>query len=280
MCWKRNKEPLVSLPYAISTAPSSMTQAPGRRERKEPSPSNNLRELWLPNDEPMITAMKLYLARRRADMHIALLLKGLVIGLSIAATVGPMSMLCIQRTLERGRLVGMLSGLGIATADGLYALVAGLGLTAIMHLLISQQFWIRLIGGLFLVYLGLKTILTRVIASAAKVQERTKKMTVLTGLLGIYLSMLLLTLTNPLTILSFIVIFAGVGLGTSAGSGNALLLVLGVFLGSVLWWLILTSVVSFIRTKLNARLLLWINRASGAILLAFGIAALVSVIVS
>lgn len=211
-------------------------------------------------------------------MHIALLLKGLVIGLSIAATVGPMSMLCIQRTLDRGWLVGMLSGLGIATADGLYGLVAGLGLTAIMHLLISQQLWIRLIGGLFLVYLGLKTILTCAIASAAKVQERTKKMTVFTGLLGIYLSMLLLTLTNPLTILSFIVIFAGVGLGASAGSGDALLLVLGVFLGSVSWWLILTSVVSFIRTKLNARLLLWINRASGAILLAFGIAALVSVV--
>ena len=211
-------------------------------------------------------------------MSITLLLKGLLIGLSIAATVGPMSMLCIQRTLERGRLIGMLSGLGIATADGLYALIAGLGLTAIMHLLISQQFWIRLIGGLFLVYLGLKTILTRTIASATNVQERTKRMAALTGLLGIYLSMLLLTLTNPLTILSFIVIFAGVGLGASADSGNALLLVLGVFLGSVLWWLILTSVVSFIRTKLNAPLLLWINRASGAILLAFGIAALVSVL--
>ena len=213
-------------------------------------------------------------------MHIALLLKGLVIGLSIAATVGPMSMLCIQRTLERGRLIGMLSGLGIATADGLYALIAGLGLTAIMHLLISQQLWIRLIGGLFLVYLGLKTILTRAIASTTNVQERTKRMAAFTSLFGIYLSMLLLTLTNPLTILSFIVIFAGIGLGTSAGSGSALLLVLGVFLGSVLWWLVLTSVVSFIRTKLNARLLLWINRASGAILLAFGIAALVSVIVS
>ena len=117
-------------------------------------------------------------------MHIALLLKGLVIGLSIAATVGPMSMLCIQRTLERGRLIGMLSGLGIATADGLYALIAGLGLTAIMHLLISQQLWIRLIGGLFLVYLGLKTILTRAIASTTNVQERTKRMAAFTSLFG------------------------------------------------------------------------------------------------
>lgn len=102
-------------------------------------------------------------------MQIMLLLKGLLIGLSIAATVGPMSMLCIQCTLERGRLVGMFSGLGIATADGLYALVAGLGLSAIMHLLISQQFWIRLVGGLFLLYLGLKTMLTRKVASTSSV---------------------------------------------------------------------------------------------------------------
>jgi len=140
-----------------------------------------------------------------------LLLKGLLIGLSIAATVGPMSMLCIQRTLERGRLVGMFSGLGIATADGLYALVAGLGLSAIMHLLISQQFWIRLVGGLFLFYLGLKTMLMRKVASASSVQARTKQLAVLTGFIGIYLSMLLLTLANPLTILSFVVIFAGGG---------------------------------------------------------------------
>jgi len=205
-----------------------------------------------------------------------LLLKGLLIGLSIAATVGPMSMLCIQRTLERGRLVGMFSGLGIATADGLYALVAGLGLSAIMHLLISQQFWIRLVGGLFLFYLGLKTMLTRKVASTNSVQARTKQLAALTGFIGIYLSMLLLTLANPLTILSFVVIFAGVGIGGAhAGSGNALLLVLGVFLGSVCWWLILTSAVGFIRTRLNVRLLLWINRVSGAILLAFGVIALV-----
>jgi threonine/homoserine/homoserine lactone efflux protein len=207
-----------------------------------------------------------------------LLLKGLLIGLSIAATVGPMSMLCIQRTLERGRLVGMFSGLGIATADGLYALVAGLGLSAIMHLLISQQFWIRLVGGLFLFYLGLKTMLMRKVASASSVQARTKQLAALTGFIGMYLSMLLLTLANPLTILSFVVIFAGVGIGGAhAGSGNALLLVLGVFLGSVCWWLILTSVVGFIRTRLNVRLLLWINRASGVILLIFGIIALTGV---
>lgn len=107
---------------------------------------------------------------------------------------------------------------------------------------------------------------------------RTKQLAALTGFIGMYLSMLLLTLTNPLTILSFVVIFAGVGIGGAhAGSGNALLLVLGVFLGSVCWWLILTSAVGFIRTRLNVRLLLWINRASGVILLIFGIIALTGV---
>jgi threonine/homoserine/homoserine lactone efflux protein len=203
-------------------------------------------------------------------MNVALFFRGLMIGLSIAATVGPMSLLCIQRTIEHGRVYGLLSGMGIATADGLYGSIAGFGLTIITHFLVSQQLWIRLIGGLFLVYLGAKTLVSKLTLQAAKVQAK--------GMLGAYASTLLLTLTNPLTILSFIAIFASVGLGnTRSNAFDAVTVVVAVFCGSALWWLILTTLVSVIRTKMNARLLLWMNRVSGGVILLFGIVAVVSV---
>lgn len=204
-------------------------------------------------------------------MNVALFFRGLLIGLAIAATVGPMSLLCIQRTIERGRVYGLLSGLGIATADGLYGCVAAFGLTLITHFLVSQQLWIRLIGGLFLVYLGIKTVISKPATRAAKAQA--------SGLPTAYISTLLLTLTNPLTILSFIAIFAGVGLsGTQKNVLDAIVLVAGVFLGSALWWLMLTTIVSIIRTRLNARFLLWINRLSGCAILMFGVIAIASVL--
>lgn len=200
-----------------------------------------------------------------------LFLKGLLIGLSIAATVGPMSLLCIQRTLERGRVAGLFSGLGIATADATYGAIAGFGLTFISRFLVSQQLWIRLLGGLFLLYLGVTTIFTQPAEHAVALKTD--------NLPGMYLSTLLLTLTNPLTILSFVAIFAGVGLSISSRSYNAaLILVLGVFLGSAFWWVMLTSVVSVVRTRLNARLLRWLNILSGAIISLFGIFALISLL--
>src|SRR5947209_12880263 len=134
-------------------------------------------------------------------MDISFLIRGFIIGLSIAATVGPMCILCINRTMHKGQLYGLVSGLGIATADGVYGAIAGFGLTVITGFLVSQQMWIRLIGGLFLIYLGIKTVLS-------KPAERTVAAKA-DGYVGAYLSTLLLTLTNPLTILSFAATFAG-----------------------------------------------------------------------
>jgi threonine/homoserine/homoserine lactone efflux protein len=131
-------------------------------------------------------------------------LRGLLIGLSIAATVGPMFMLCVQRTIQKGYRYGLLSGMGIATADGIYGSIAGFGLTTITTFLVHQQMWIRLVGGLFLLYLGLKTLLTKPVERAATAQGG--------NLLGAYLSTLALTLTNPMTILSFTAIFMGLGI--------------------------------------------------------------------
>ena len=204
-------------------------------------------------------------------MNIGLFVRGLLIGFSIAAVVGPIGMLCIQRTLHNGFLYGLVTGMGAATADGLYGSVAGFGLTALATFLIAQLTWIRLIGGVFLVYLGIRTMLTKPAKRAANAQAHT--------FFGAYLSTLLLTLTNPLTILSFAAIFAGIGVGGGSGKSSlfaALFVVCGVFLGSAFWWCLLTGGLSLLRGKFTPRWLLWVNRISGSIILLFGLFALLS----
>lgn len=204
-------------------------------------------------------------------MDLDLLLKGLIIGFSIAAPVGPIGVLCIRRTLAYGQVTGLLSGLGAATADAMYGCVAGFGLTFISAFLLDQQSWLALLGGLFLCYLGVKTMLSRPAQEAAASNAW--------GPLGVYFSTLFLTLTNPATILSFAVIFGGLGLGYSQGSYLAAgLLVLGVFTGSALWWLALSSGVSLFRSRINLAQLQWINRGAGLIIAGFGVVILGSLI--
>ncbi len=204
-------------------------------------------------------------------MSIVFLLRGLLIGLSIAAPVGPIGVLCIRRTLAAGRVYGLVSGLGAATADAFYGSVAGFGLTFLSGFLIEQRFWLKLIGGLFLCYLGIRTFLAQPDAPERAAAAKSS------GLTGAYASTLLLTLTNPTTILSFAAIFAGLGLASVSGSYlSSGLLVLGVFLGSALWWFVLSGGVSLFRGKLGTRQLRWINRLSGGIILAFGVLALAS----
>lgn len=197
---------------------------------------------------------------------IFLLFKGILLGLAIAAPVGPIGVLCIRRTLVAGQAIGLLSGLGAATADGLYSCIAGFGLTFISQFLIDQAFWLQRVGGGFLCYLGLTTFWAQPAAKAATIKG--------TGLLSAYVSTLALTLTNPATILSFVAIFAG--LGVAATKQNYLassVLVLGVFLGSALWWLLLSWSVNLFRTKFNLQRMRWLNRGSGLIILTFGIVA-------
>lgn len=196
------------------------------------------------------------------------LARGLIIGLSVAAPVGPMSLLCVQRTLTQGRLTGLVSGLGIATADALYGAVAGFGLTAISSLLLEQQTWARLIGGLFLLWLGARTLVRPAATRAASATA--------TGLTGAFGSMLALTATNPTTILSFAAIFAGVGVAGGGDVGAAASLVLGVFVGSALWWLLLTTGVGLVRRAITPTVLTWINRGAGLLFLGAGLLALLS----
>lgn len=197
------------------------------------------------------------------------LIKGLVIGLAIAAPVGPIGVLCIRRTLADGRLAGLVTGLGAATADGVCGAVAAFGLTVVTDLLIGNGAWLGIAGGVFLCFLGAKTFFT----------EPPEDTAPLTGgaLAGLYGSTFVLTLTNPTTILSFVAIFAGLGLGDTDGDyGGAMVLVIGVFVGSALWWLGLSGAVSLLHQRMDGRGMRMINRVSGAVITAFGIGALVS----
>ena len=206
-------------------------------------------------------------------MDISFFLRGLLIGFSIAAPVGPIGVLCIRRTLAEGRAYGFVSGLGAATADAAYGFVAGFGLTFVSSFLVNQGPWLRVVGGLFLVYLGVRTFISKPASTPAD-NDRGRA-----GLASAYLSTLALTLTNPATILSFAVVFAGLGL--AGGGGDyvaALLLVLGVFLGSACWWLLLSGGISLVRGRFSLRGLWWVNRISGILIVGFGVVALLSLI--
>ena len=204
-------------------------------------------------------------------MDIPFLLKGIIIGFSIAAPVGPIGVLCIRRTLADGRLAGLISGLGAATADLFYGCVAAFGLTFISQFLIDQEQWLRLVGGLFLLYLGIKTFLAK--DDGQEIEQKKG------GLLNAYFTTFFLTLTNPLTILSFMAIFAGLGIVNTAGDYlSAFILVAGVFTGSAMWWLLLSAGASFFQKKIDAQGLAWINRISGAIITIFGFVALAGLI--
>lgn len=197
-------------------------------------------------------------------MDLAMFGRGVMIGFAIAAPVGPIGLLCIQRTLAHGRLTGLATGLGAASADALYGTVAAFGLTAISTFLAEQRFGLGLIGGAFLCYLGIRTLVTPPAQRAAEggaVQRWAA-----------YGSTFLLTLTNPMTIFSFMAVFAGMGLAAAPGDyGRAAGLVLGVFAGSASWWLLLSGGVTLLRERITSGVLQWVNRGAGLIILAFGV---------
>ena len=194
-------------------------------------------------------------------------IKGIILGFSIATPVGPIGVLCIRRTLAQGMAYGFVSGIVAATADAFYGLLAAFGLSAVAALFIDQQFYLRLIGGFFLCYLGYKTAIAPPASTAATAKS--------SGLAGAYTSTLLLTLTNPMTILSFAAIFAGLGIGSRPGDyGAATFMVGGVFCGSLLWWCILAATVSQFRSRLGPGKFRLMQRVSGCMLVSFGLVSL------
>ena len=205
-------------------------------------------------------------------MDAGFFLKGLAIGFSIAAPVGPIGLLCIQRTLAKGRTAGLVSGLGAATADAFYGGVAGFGLAFISTFLIDQQTWLRLIGGAFLIGLGTRIwFRPPADAAATPVKER--------GLVGDYGSTLALTLTNPVTIVSFAAVFAGLGLGSQGGDyTSAAMLVSGVFAGSASWWVCLSTGVGMFRRTFSPRRMTLVSKLAGSVIVIFGVVAILSLV--
>jgi threonine/homoserine/homoserine lactone efflux protein len=213
-----------------------------------------------------------------------LFFRGVWIGLAIAAPVGPIGVLCIRRTLAFGRGSGFISGLGAATADAVYGSIAAFGLTIIANVLVKQQTALQLVGSLFLGYLGLRTILEKPRALGLTPEAlpvtspgSTWRCWNRRALGQDFISTFLLTLTNPMTILSFAAIFAGLGAVTAMGGGVQV--VAGVFCGSALWWLTLSLMTGFFRVWLvHSDRLFWVNWVSGAILLIYAILALVDLV--
>jgi len=195
------------------------------------------------------------------------LVRGLIVGFSIAAPVGPIGLLCVRRSLAQGPATGFVSGMGAATADAVYGAIAGFGLTAVSNLLIEWRAAFELIGGAVLLWLAWTTARSVPPERAAGVANARG------GLVGAWFSTFSLTLTNPATILSFAAVFGGLGLagGDVSRAGS---LVLGVFLGSALWWLTLSLGVGALRARITRDWMVWINRISGGILAVFGLGAL------
>ncbi|MBI1726756.1 MAG: LysE family transporter [Candidatus Rokubacteria bacterium] len=205
-------------------------------------------------------------------MELSVFLRGLAIGFGIAAPVGPIGILCIRRTLADGRAVGFAAGLGAATADALYGAVAAFGLTLVSSALVGQRAWLQAVGGLFLCYLGVRTWMAAPAATAGAARREP-------GLVSAWATTFALTVANPATILSFAAIFAGLGLGGAVnGYGPATLMVTGVFLGSAFWWLLLSIGVGLLRSSITPVHLRWVNRAAAAIITAFGLGALLSLL--
>jgi threonine/homoserine/homoserine lactone efflux protein len=200
----------------------------------------------------------------------ALALRGFVLGFTIAAAVGPISLLVIRRTLAEGQRYGLVSGLGVATADATYGAIAAFGMAAVTDILVNSRQVLAVAGGAFLLYLAWRTIRATPTEAASASSRRG-------GYAGAYLSILGLTLANPMTILSFGALFAGLGVRSGA-SGDAIVIVLGVLLGSATWWVVLTTFVGAFRTRVTPSWIHRINVVSGLIIGAFAVITILSVV--
>jgi threonine/homoserine/homoserine lactone efflux protein len=199
-------------------------------------------------------------------MLVALLLKGVLVGIIIAVPAGPVGVLCIRRTIFHGQLAGFMSGLGAATADAVFGIIAAFGLTVISDLLLDYRDWLRVGGGAFLLYIGITAFIADPLAGTQAQRDPE-------DLLSDYFSTFALTITNPITILAFLAIFAGIGFtGAEATLGRAAILVLGVWLGSLVWWAALSFGAGRLRMSFDRHHLVWINRGSGGILVVSGVA--------
>lgn len=207
-------------------------------------------------------------------MQIEFVIKGIIVGFLASIPLGPVGVLCIQRTINKGRISGVFSGMGAATVDAFFALVAAFGLTFIITFIEKQHFYIQLIGGAVLIFLGVKIFRTNPIKQIRKHRRKKNK------LIEDYISVLLLTLSNPLAVFLFVAAFAGIGVVSSDDTMfQSWLIVAGVFGGAMLWWFLLTFFVNLFRKKFRLKQLWWINKIAGLLIIVFGVASMLSIFI-
>lgn len=201
-------------------------------------------------------------------LGLSVFVKGLIAGFVIAAPVGPINVMCMRRTIVHGRLVGIVSGIGAATADTCFGAIAAFGLTFLHEFLLREKFWFGIVGGVLLLIIGVRMLLAKPPQKKKDDEEETDPAT----LLGDFTSTGFLTLTNPVTVLSFFAVFSAFGVQSQERSlADSWLLLLGVFLGSCLWWLALTTTVGLLRDKFNREGLRWANRIAAVVILGFAV---------
>ena len=191
-----------------------------------------------------------------------LLLKGILTGLAISAPVGPVNVLCISRTISKGWTAGVISGLGAAVADTIYGAIAAFSIHFVISFLIREEFWIRLFGGILLIAIGVFYYFKKPQSLRQKGCRRAKSDIVTT---------FLLTLTNPTTVLSYLAVLAALHLSGHKAWWQTLSLVGGIFLGAMLWWIILAFIARHFRDRFNDRAMLWMNRIAGLAIGGFGV---------
>lgn len=205
---------------------------------------------------------------------IEFIFKGIIVGLSVSIPLGPVGVLVIQRTMSKGWFAGLFSGLGATFADTFYAIIAGFGVKFISDFMMEHQIWLRLIGSVFLLFMGIRISRSHIIQQMRTQMRNPPHSKYLTDLV----SMFFLTISNPLTIIAYGAIFAGLGLVEGEMGVRATnFLILGVFSGAVLWWMILGTTINFFRNKIRLRNLFWINKITGIVIAILGVLAGLSV---
>ena len=194
------------------------------------------------------------------------LIKAMILGFSLAAPVGPIGLLVISRTIRKGRLYGFISGLGATFADGVYGCIAGFGFGAIITFLINHSNVIKPVGCVIMCLIGIKTFLSKTHFQQIKAKDAK-------NLIGAFTSVFFLTLSNPITIVFFIALFSGLGLHIGDSYFSIFTLIIGVLVGSAAWWLILSSVTSVVRHKINEKTIGVINKISGTALIVLAVLA-------
>jgi len=196
-------------------------------------------------------------------LNVELATRGVATGLIIAAPVGPVNVLCMQRTLEKGWKSGLVSGLGAAAADTIYGSIAAFSITLVIDFLLHEQFWIRVVGGLLLILIGVLYYFRKPQSLKEKKRDEASN--------SDFVSTFLLTATNPTTVLSFIAVLATLGMKEQRAVSATALLIGGIFTGSMMWWIILTVTVTSLRRKIGERAMVWMNRVAGFAIGGFGV---------